>query len=125
MDFRVEGFHTAVEKFRGAGVFGDIDDGQSGVAEGFGRSAGGEEFDAEVVEFLGKVGEAGFIGDGEQGAGDGHGCVRSRGKWRSGGGAAPTPDAVTEGGAVGKRNRAGVGARRSIQEGSGGRDGAR
>ena len=67
-DFRVHGFDAAVEHFGEAGDFGDIADGDAGVAEESGGAAGGDEFGAEVVEAAGEFGDTGFIGDAEEGA---------------------------------------------------------
>ncbi|MFT6182018.1 MAG: hypothetical protein ACJAXZ_004381 [Akkermansiaceae bacterium] len=56
VDLRMEGFETAFEKFGRARVFGDVDDRETGIAEGFGGAAGGEEFNAIVfVKRLGKI----------------------------------------------------------------------
>ena len=54
VDLRVEGLDPAVEQFGRAGVFGDIDDRQARLAQGLGGAAGGEQFDPEVMEFLGR-----------------------------------------------------------------------
>ena len=78
MDFRVERLHPAVEKLGGPGEFGNIDNWQACIAQGLGSATGGEELDPEVVQFLGKNGESGFVGHGEKGAGDGHGWRLSR-----------------------------------------------
>jgi hypothetical protein len=55
----VKCFHTSVEKLRCTGVFRNINDGKSGIAQGLGGAAGGEQFDSEVVQILGEGGEAG------------------------------------------------------------------
>ncbi len=105
VDFRVERFDPAVEQFGCAGVFGNVDDRQAGLAERLGGAAGGEQFDSEVMQFLGERGEAGFVGNGEKGAGDGHGWWLSRGWWGVAG--AIRWDFVTKNGVGSKRNRAG------------------
>ena len=72
VDFRVQGLQSTVEKFRRAGEFRDVDDRQASFPQSHGGPAGGKEFDSHFVEFLRKFGQAGFVGDGEQSAGDGH-----------------------------------------------------
>ena len=71
VDAGVEGFDAAVEHFRKAGEVGDVADGKAGSAEGGGGAAGGDELDAVADKGLGEGDEAGFIGDGEEGAADG------------------------------------------------------
>lgn len=61
VDFRVESFHAALEKFGCAGVVGDIDDGEPDLAQGLGGAAGGEEFDAEAVKTLSKFDQARLV----------------------------------------------------------------
>ena len=61
VDLGVQGLDPAVEHFRETGVVGDVDHRQAGLAEGFGGTAGGEEFDAGVGERAGEVDEAGFV----------------------------------------------------------------
>ena len=68
VDFGVERFDAAIEHFGKAGVLADVFDGEAGVAEGLGGAAGGDEFHAGSGEGLGEGHEAGFIGDGKQGA---------------------------------------------------------
>ena len=41
---------AAVEHFRKAGEFGDVFDGDAGIAQQLGRASGGDEFDAEAGE---------------------------------------------------------------------------
>ena len=71
VDLRDQGFDTAVEDFGEAGVVGDLFHRDTGLAQGFGGAAGGEDFDAVGSEGAGEVDEAGFVGDGDQGAADG------------------------------------------------------
>ena len=73
VDEGVEGLDAAVEHLGEAGEVADVADGQAGFAEGAGGAAGGDELDAEAGEGLGKLDEAGFVGDAEQGAADGLG----------------------------------------------------
>ena len=71
VDLGVEGLDAAVEHLGEAGEVADVADREAGVAEGFGGAAGGDEFDAVGGEGAGEVDEAGFVGDGEEGAADG------------------------------------------------------
>ncbi|MFM1943610.1 MAG: hypothetical protein RI897_2592 [Verrucomicrobiota bacterium] len=84
VDFGVEGFDAAVEHFGEAGVVTDIGDGDIGIAEGFGGSAGGEDFDVGGGEGFGEGDEAGFIEDGDEGALD---CLHRVWFWGVGRGA--------------------------------------
>ena len=66
--FGMQRLDAAVEHFGKAGEVGDIFDCDSGVAQGLGGAAGGDEFDAEGGEFAGEIDQAGFVGDAENGA---------------------------------------------------------
>ena len=68
VDLGVEGFDAAVEHLGKAGEVADVAHGKAGVAQGAGGAAGGDEFDAEGGEGLGKVDQAGFVGDAQDGA---------------------------------------------------------
>jgi hypothetical protein len=68
VDFRVQRFDAAIHHFREAGVVADVFDREARVAQGFGRAAGGDEFDVGGGEGLGEVNEAGLVGNGKQGA---------------------------------------------------------
>ena len=61
VDFRVESFHTALEKFGGTSVVSDIDDGEPGLTQGLRGAAGGEEFDAKTVKALSKFDQARLV----------------------------------------------------------------
>jgi hypothetical protein len=73
----------AVEHFRKAGVFADVDHRQTGVAQRLGGAAGGEQFDAGVGERAGEIDQAGFIRHGEQGTLNFHGSVNPRDRVRA------------------------------------------
>ena len=68
MDLGVKRLDAAVEHFGEAGEFGDVFDGDAGVAQEFGGASGGDEFDAERGELAGEIDESGFVGDAENGA---------------------------------------------------------
>ena len=70
MHFRMQGLDPAVEHFRKAGVFADVDDREAGVAQHLGGAAGGQDFDAGSGERAGEFDQAGFIGHADQGAFD-------------------------------------------------------
>jgi hypothetical protein len=75
----MKGFHPTLKHFRKTGVVGNIDDLQPAVLQVLGRASGGEQFDAEFCEAFGKVKQAGFVGNGKKGTGDGHGGRRDSG----------------------------------------------
>jgi hypothetical protein len=68
VDFGVKRFDAAIEHFGKTGVLADVFDGEAGFAKGLGGAAGGDEFHAGSGEGLGEGHEAGFIGNGKQGA---------------------------------------------------------
>ena len=68
MNFGMQRLHAAVEHFGKAGEVRDIFDGDAGIAQQLGRASGGDEFDAERGKLAGEIGEAGFVGDAENGA---------------------------------------------------------
>ncbi len=81
MDFGMQRLDASVEHFREAGEFGNVFDGDAGIAQQLGRASGGDEFDAEAGELAGEVDEAGLVGDAEDGAldvGTAAGHVRPR-----------------------------------------------
>ena len=66
----VERLDAAVEHFGESGEVGDVFHGDAGIAQQLGGASGGDEFDAESGELAGEFDEAGFVGDGEDGAVD-------------------------------------------------------
>ncbi len=68
MNFRMQRLDPAVEHFREAGEFGDVFNGDAGIAQQLGRASGGDEFDAEAGELAREVDEAGLVGDAKDGA---------------------------------------------------------
>ena len=70
MNLGMQRLDAAIEHFRKSGEFRDILDGQAGIPNCFGGAAGGKQFDALRGKGAGEVDEAGFIGDGEEGAFD-------------------------------------------------------
>ena len=71
VDFRMQGFHPSVHDFRKAGDSADIGDGQTGVAQGLGGTAGGQQLHAMGDQRFSQRQQAGFIGHRQQGAADG------------------------------------------------------
>ena len=71
MDFGMQGFHPAVHHFWKAGITRDFHHRNAFLCQQFGRSACREDLDPEPgMQLLGKLGNAGFIGHADQGAGD-------------------------------------------------------
>ena len=66
VDLRVQRLHAAIEHLGEAGVLGNVLHHESGVAERFGRAAGGNEFHARSGERLGEGDEAGLVGNREE-----------------------------------------------------------
>ena len=77
MHFGMQRLDAAIEHFRESGEFGDVFDGNAGVAQELGRASGRDEFDAEAGELAREIHEAGFVGNAEDGALDvEHGTLR-------------------------------------------------
>ena len=73
VDFRMQGFHAAVEHFGKTGIVGNFDNGNARIGKQFRRAAGGEDFDTELVQGLGKFDRTCLVGQADQGAfDDGH-----------------------------------------------------
>ncbi|CWP79485.1 Uncharacterised protein [Neisseria meningitidis] len=73
VDFRMQRFHAAVEHFGEAGIVGDFNHGNARIGKQFRRAAGGEDFDTELVQSLGKFDRACLVGQADQGTfDDGH-----------------------------------------------------
>jgi hypothetical protein len=70
VDLGMQRLDAAIEHFRKAGEFRDILDRQPRIADRLGSTAGGQQFDTLRGQRTGKVDQAGFIGDGEEGAFD-------------------------------------------------------
>jgi hypothetical protein len=68
MHARVQGFHTAIHHFGEVGDFGYIAHGDVVFAQKLRRATGREQLDILANEELGEGNEAGFIGDGNEGA---------------------------------------------------------
>ena len=68
----MQGLDASIETFGRAGVVAHILDGDASIADGLGRTAGGEEMDVFGVEEFGEGNKRGFIGDGEEGSSDGN-----------------------------------------------------
>jgi hypothetical protein len=69
VDFGVQRLEAAVHHFGEAGDLAYIGDDQAVVAEEFGGAAGADQLDAEFLsQRFGELCEAGFVGDGEEGA---------------------------------------------------------
>ncbi len=67
-DARVDGFNAAIHHFGELSDFGDVGDGDAGIAQKAGCSAGGDELGAKRGEAAGEIGKSGFIGDAEEDA---------------------------------------------------------
>ena len=78
MDLRHQRLHPSVHDLGKAGVVGDIDDAEPGVAQRAGGAAGGENLGAGRGDGLGEGNEPGLVRDGDEGAADGD-DVRHRG----------------------------------------------
>ena len=70
MHLRMQGLDPAVHHFRKAGQFRDVLDLQSGGGDRLGGAAGGDEFDAVAGQRAGEFDQSGFVGNGQQSAGD-------------------------------------------------------
>jgi len=79
VDFRVECFDAPVEHLGKPGVVFDEGDFEPGVAERACGAPGGEQVDAVFGEGSGKLDDALFVADGEQGAADGRGVGHAGG----------------------------------------------
>ena len=66
----VQGLDAAIEHFGEAGQVADVADGQAGVAEGMGGTAGGDELDTVGGEGSCKIHEASLVGYGEESTAD-------------------------------------------------------
>ncbi len=73
MHLGVQRLDAAVEHLGEAGVVGDVGDGEAGVAQQLGGATGGEELDAEGVEFAREVDGAVFVGNADECLGHFHG----------------------------------------------------
>src|SRR5205807_6188551 len=72
MNFGMQRLHAAVHHLGEAGDVGHVGDGQAEVAKELGGSAGAQQLDLEfLVQRLGKVGQAGLVGNTQQRAPDG------------------------------------------------------
>ena len=80
VDFGVQGFHAAAEHFGPAGEIGNVAHGDAGFAQELGGSAGGENFDLQRGEPLGKFHDSGFVEDTDERALHSHGFLRKRRK---------------------------------------------
>lgn len=69
VDFGLERFHASVHYFRKTGIVAHTLDGNSIVTQKGSRAAGGENFDAESMELVGKFNNARFVGNTYQCAG--------------------------------------------------------
>ena len=68
MDGGMERLDAAIHHFRKTGDVGHFDHLQAGLAQLFARAAGRNELDAIVGQRAGERDEAGFVGDGNEGA---------------------------------------------------------
>lgn len=71
VDFRMQGFHAAVEHFGETGVVGNFNHGNARIGKQLRRAAGREDFDTELGQGLGKFDCARLVGQADQGAFDG------------------------------------------------------
>ncbi|GAB2895236.1 hypothetical protein GCM10027046_25480 [Uliginosibacterium flavum] len=70
--FRVQGLDATIEHFGEAGVVTHVGHIQTCIAQGFGGTAGGQEFDTKRSKLAGKFDDAGFIGNTQKGLGNFH-----------------------------------------------------
>ena len=66
----MQGFYPPVHDLRKAGVIGDFGDRDPGLGHVSGGPAGGENLDPGFTQCRGEADEPGFIGNGDQRAGD-------------------------------------------------------
>ena len=84
VDFRMQRLDPAVHDFGKTRMVGDLDHGHAGLAQGFRRTAGGQDFDAGCGQRGAEFGEPRLVRYGYQGAGDGtvDGIEGNGGSWR-------------------------------------------
>ena len=68
MDRRMQRLDPAVHHFGKSGEIADVEHGEPGVAQGLARAAGRNQLDAVAGQRAGEVDDAGFVGDGNEGA---------------------------------------------------------
>ena len=68
VDLWVQRLHATVHDLRKAGVARDVDDVDTGLLEVAGRSASGEDFEAERDQSLCEWSEVGLVADADEGA---------------------------------------------------------
>ena len=68
MHLGVQRFHAAIEHFGKRGDFGHLGHRQAFFGQQLGGAAGGNQGHTESVQGLGQFDDAGFVGDGDQGA---------------------------------------------------------
>ncbi len=68
MDRRMQRLDPAVHHLGKTGEIADVEHVEPGVAQGLARAAGGNQLDAVAGQRAGKVDDAGFVGDGNEGA---------------------------------------------------------
>ena len=68
MNFGMQCLDAAIEHFRESGEFGDVFDGDAGVAQQLGRASGRDQFDAEAGELAREVPDAGLVCNAENSA---------------------------------------------------------
>ena len=71
VNLRVQGLHAAVHHFRKAGVVGDFHHLDVGLAQQLGGAAGGQDLNAGLRQVAGEFDHAGFVGNADEGSGDG------------------------------------------------------
>ena len=78
MHLGMQGFYPPIHHFRKAGVIRHFNGRNALVFQQLVSAAGGQDFNAQLVQGLGKFHNAGFVGNADQGALDGfaHGVIR-------------------------------------------------
>ena len=71
VDFRMQGFHAAVEHFGKTGIVGNFDNGNACISQELCCTAGRKDFYTELSQGLGKFDCACLVGQADQGAFDG------------------------------------------------------
>ena len=65
--FGMERLHSSVQHFGKAGQFGNVLHRDAGVAQQFGGAPGGDQFHSQPGKLAGEVGQAGLVGNAENG----------------------------------------------------------
>ena len=82
MHLRMQRLDAPIQHFREPSQLGNIFHGNARIAQQLGRTAGRNEFDAELGKFAGKINQSGFVGNAKNGALDfRHKALESEGRF--------------------------------------------